>query len=52
MDMEKPPQMACGGFGNQYFGLIYGRSESGEGRIWMPETMPMAMNMVTMDLPP
>ena len=33
-------------------GRIYRALASGAGRMWMPETMPMAMNMVNTDVPP
>ena len=32
--------------------LCFYRSHSGRARFWMPETMPMAANKVTMEVPP
>ena len=32
--------------------LYFYRSHSGRARFWMPETMPMAANKVTMEVPP
>ena len=32
--------------------LCFYRSHSGRARFWMPETIPMAANKVTMEVPP